>query len=86
MSASIWRGKQATVRMEKKRRLVMTIRRTKRALIMLRSGRATSGARRALKMVMRMKQRVKKMRSKMMTLTKQTLMRRGKILMMGIKI
>ena len=69
MSASIWRGKQATVRMERKRRL---------------TGIATSGARRALKMVMRMKQRVKTM--KMTSLTKQTVMRRGKILMMRIKI
>ena len=84
MSASIWRGKQATVRMEGKRRQMMAIRRTKRALMMLRSGRATSGARRALKMMMRMKQRVKTM--KMTSLTKQTVMRRGKILMMGIKI
>ena len=69
MSASIWRGKQATVRMEGKRTL---------------TGIATSGARRALKMVMRMEQRVKTM--KMTSLTKQTVLRRGKILMMGIKI
>ena len=68
MSASIWRGRQATVRMERKRRLSIS----------------TSGLRRALKMVMRMKQRVKTM--KMTSLTKQTVLRRGKILMMGIKI
>ena len=68
MSASIWRGKQATVRMDRERTLTI----------------ATSGARRALKMVMRMKQRVKTM--KMTSLTKQTVMRRGEILMMGIEI
>ena len=69
MSASIWRGKQATVRMDRERIL---------------TGIATSGKRRALKMMMRMKQRVKTM--KMTSLTKQTVLRRGKILMMGIEI
>ena len=80
MPASTWRGRQTTLMTGRKRRLVMAIRRTKRALMMLRmrlmgkmeKPRTMRERETARKMMRRL---VKTMQSKLMRLRKRTTMK-----------